>query len=56
VELERDLLQEDFEGAVKKIDQLNRKIELQEDDLKKLEKVNSTNIGTAKKVGFKYFL
>ena len=37
MKLERDSLQEDFEGAGKKIDQLKRKIELQEDDLKKLE-------------------
>jgi len=37
VKLERDSLQEDFEGAGKKIDQLKRKIELQEDDLKKIE-------------------
>ena len=37
VKLERDSLQEDYEGAGKKIDQLKRKVELQEDDLKKLE-------------------
>ena len=37
MKLERDSLQDDFEGAGKKIDQLKRKIELQEDDLKKIE-------------------
>lgn len=37
MKLERDSLQEDYEGAGKKIDQLKRKVELQEDDLKKLE-------------------